>query len=243
MNISPYDYANVILSLIFVSISVFIGIKVVLKYRKYREKTLIYVGIAWIVMVESWMPAVINFIVILITGNSLPIEIMLIIGNIFLPVGILLWMIAFTELVYKKKQKLISGIFIIWGVVFEILFFYFLITNPSILCDLNSPPLDIDYYPFMEIYQILLLVIFISTGIIFALKSFKTEDQEIRLKGKFLILAFLSFLIGALLDITSQTILQLIIARMILMTSSIEFYCGFILPEWIKKICLKKENI
>ena len=118
MNISPYDYANVILSLIFVSISVFIGIKVVLKYRKYRETTLIFVGIAWIVMVESWMPAVTNFIVILITGNSLPIEIMLIIGNIFLPVGILLWMIAFTELAYKKIQKLISSIFIIWGVVF-----------------------------------------------------------------------------------------------------------------------------
>ena len=77
-------------------------------------------------------------------------------------------------------------------------------------------------------------------GILIARESLKSEDREIKLKGRFLLIAFISWTIGALMDAAlDPNIITLTIARLILISSAIEFYCGFLLPERIKKIFLK----
>ncbi|MHA1467605.1 MAG: hypothetical protein ACTSP6_05940, partial [Promethearchaeota archaeon] len=59
---------------------------------------------------------------------------------------------------------------------------------------------------------------------------------EIKLRGKFLMAAFISWTFGAIADaIIPLTVITLPIIRIILITSAIEFYIGFVLPDWIKK--------
>ena len=68
----------------------------------------------------------------------------------------------------------------------------------------------------------------------------KDECQEIKLKGRFLLAAFISWTIGAIMDAALQpNIITLTIARLILISSALEFYTGFLLPEKVKKIFLK----
>ena len=70
----------------------------------------------------------------------------------------------------------------------------------------------------------------------FSVKSIKVDDPEIKWKGKFLLIAWFSFTIGAILDAALPlTEITLIIVRLILISSSIEFYLGFFLPDQLAK--------
>ena len=89
------------------------------------------------------------------------------------------------------------------------------------------------------------------TGFKFARKSIKSENKEVRLKGKLLQFAFIAFTIAALLEKTARSILVgtvfpdptilllsviLVIVRVLLISSAIAFYGGFLLPRWMKEI-------
>jgi hypothetical protein len=81
------------------------------------------------------------------------------------------------------------------------------------------------------------------TGTLFGRKSLRSDNPEIKLKGKLLIIAFWSFFIGAIFEIISHiSIIILIVGRIILISSAIEFYSGFLLPNWMKKLLLSKES-
>ncbi|MFX0073637.1 MAG: hypothetical protein ACFFAO_21375, partial [Candidatus Hermodarchaeota archaeon] len=59
-------------------------------------------------------------------------------------------------------------------------------------------------------------------------------------KGKLLLIAVISFCIGGFLDASMPTTaLTLILFRLLLISSAIEFYWGFILPSWMKNRLLK----
>ena len=87
------------------------------------------------------------------------------------------------------------------------------------------------------------------TGVIFAQKSVKSEDREVRLKGKLLRGAFISFTIAAILDASLGMIFEdptdpllaimVVIIRILLIVSALEFYGGFLLPKWMKEIFTK----
>ncbi|MFX1357754.1 MAG: hypothetical protein ACFFA8_10755, partial [Promethearchaeota archaeon] len=104
-------------------------------------------------------------------------------------------------------------------------------------------PIDADYNLLITLYQFFLVIYMLVTGILFGLASIRDDNPEIRLKSKLLIIAFVSFVIGAVLEILSGiSLLIMIIARLILISSSIEFYGGFMLPTWMKKLFLKKDK-
>jgi hypothetical protein len=82
------------------------------------------------------------------------------------------------------------------------------------------------------------------TGLIFGKESLNSKDTTVNLKGKFLLSAFVLFAIAAALDSiftvqTSYGIILKIIARIMLMVSSILFYIGFIMPERIENWLIK----
>ena len=130
--------------------------------------------------------------------------------------------------------------FIIIGIIMELIFFILLFVDPKLIGEVISP-IDADYNLFITIYQFFLVLYMLITGILFGKASLKVDDAEIRLKGTLLILAFISFVLGAILEILSGlSIVILIIARLILISSSFEFYGGFLLPEWMKKLFLRK---
>lgn len=150
-------------------------------------------------------------------------------------------MVAFTDLLYRDKKKIILLIIGITGIIFEIALFTLLLIDQDLVGTVSSP-VDAEYEFVVTSYQIFLVLLVLVSGILFARESLKSDTPEIKLKGKLLLAAFLSFVIGSILEILSGlSIVLLIIARLLLITSSIEFYGGFILPPWMEKLFVRNK--
>ncbi len=241
MPLEALDFYNGLTALIVVIISVIVGVKLISKYFKFKNREYILVGLTWIFFVEPWWPPTVAFLLILLINETIPLEIYYTIGVIFIPFTLLCWLTAFTDLVYKEKQKIILLIFTVEGIIFEILFFYFLYTNPSVIVE-RVGLIDGEYKSFALIYLFSVLGVFIITCIIFAKESLKIDDPTVKLKAKFLILAIISFTIGTALDgLTPLNIITLFIYRTLVISSAMEFYCGFFLPERVKKLFLREK--
>lgn len=234
------DFINGLLSLIFVAISIFLGIKMILKYFKYKQKNLLYVGITWIIMCEPWWPHATSFLLAVFTGNGLDVRMFYFLAVTFVPIGLTAWLTAFTDFINTDKQKLILGISIIAQIIFEIVFFYFLITDPSVIAHMRTP-VDSENKPFILAYFITVILIFLITGLIFAAKAMRASDPNIKLKGKILLIAVLLYVFGGILDgAIAIEIIALLTSRIMLAFSAVMFYSGFVLPNWLKKIFLKE---
>lgn len=227
-------------SLFFVIISLIVGVLLILKYLRYKQSTFLLVGLTWIGMVSIWYPSAINVIYFSITGSSIPDLLFMGIGMGLIPITTFIWMIAFTGLLYKEKQKIILLIFGILSALFEILFFSFLLTDPSVLGEVVSP-VDATWTLPITLYQIAAILMVLITGILIWRESLKSSDPEVKLKAKLLLAAVFSFVTGCILEIFSDiSIILLIIGRLILISASIEFYLGWILPDWLKNRLLKE---
>ncbi|MBY8989650.1 MAG: hypothetical protein KGD58_02765 [Candidatus Lokiarchaeota archaeon] len=241
MALSFLDTLNGVFSLIFVAISLFVGFIILTRYFKYKERVYFLVGATWVLIASPWWPSSLSFLVALSNGTGITEEAYFLIGNIFVPLAVVLWLLAFTEFLYTEKRKLILIIFTIIGLIFEVLFLTILFLNPDFIGELN-PPVDVNYKSFIMIFLIVFLLIVVVTGFLFANLSLKSKDPEVKLKGKLLVIAYITFSVGALLDssIPLNEIL-IIITRLILILSALCWYGGFLLPKWLKKFLLKKK--
>ncbi len=240
MELSTVEFISGLFSIIIVIISIIVGLKIASKYFEYRQKTFVLVGVTWIGVVTPWYPSSVSFILVLTTGAPLNPELYFILGISLLPFFMIVWLTAFTEFLYKDKQKMILLLFSITAVIFESIFFYFLFADPSQIGELTGP-VNVEYKSFVLFYILFLIVILEMTGILFARESLRSEKPENKLKGKLLILAFLTYAVGGLVDaILPIHIATVVIMRLLVLTSTIEFYWGFYLPEWIEKRISKK---
>ena len=242
MALQPIDYLKGFSSLAFVIVSILVGLTILAKYFSYKQRPFLFVGITWIGISEPWIPSAVSFLSNLFFEQGLSFELYVIIGNIFTPVSMVAWMIAFTDLIYKKRQALLITIYVIIGILFEIVFFYFLFNEPALIggfsaqSDLN---IDIEYHSFVMIYLLFIVANLLITGTIFARNSLKAEQKEVKLKGKFLLIAFWAWCIGAIFDSAIPlNPITLPITRLLLVSSALLFYIGFILPPGIKKLFL-----
>lgn len=242
-NLTEIELINGILSICFASISIFVGAKIVSKYFEYRKKTFLYVGLTWIGLVSMWYASSISVIMILSTGNGISDELYMFIGNGLLSITAFIWMIPFTELVFKKRQKVILILSGIYFGLFELYFIYYLFTNPSVLGEVIGP-VDAFYSPLVTVFHISMIILILVSGTMIGRISLRSTNPEIRLKGKFLIIAAYSFAIGAAFEVISHlSLMILIIGRLILISSAISFYGGWFLPNWMKKPFLKKNRM
>ena len=172
------------------------------------------------------------------TNKGLTPELYFFIGNFFTPFGIIFWIIAFTDLMYKKYQKVIVPVYIIIGLSFEILLIYYIIEDPSVIGELNGI-VDVQYKSFVLIYLLILAVTLIITGILFAKETMKSDDPEVRWRGLFLLIAFILFNISAVLDAGIATnAIYLIIIRILLISSMFLFYSSFNMPKFFKRLLI-----
>ncbi|TXT54182.1 MAG: membrane protein of unknown function [Promethearchaeota archaeon] len=82
------------------------------------------------------------------------------------------------------------------------------------------------------IFPIFVIITALITGIIFSRESIKSSDELAQWKRRFFLIGIFSFTAAVFLDlITSENIVLCVIIRVILITSSIEYYLGFFLPE------------
>ena len=240
MTLSFLDTLNGVFSVIFVAISLLVGFTILSRYFKYKERVYFLVGSTWVLISSPWWPSSLSFLVALSNGVGITEVAYFLIGNLLVPVAVALWLLAFTEFLYTEKRKLILSIFAIIGVIFEVLFLIILFLNPDFIGELNI--VDVNYKSFIMIFLIFFLLIIVVTGFLFANLSLKSEDPEVKLKGKLLVIAYITFSVGALLDSSIPLDEALIIiTRLILIVSAFFWYAGFLLPKWLKKYLLKKK--
>jgi hypothetical protein len=155
-----------------------------------------------------------------------------------IPIAHVTWMFFFTSFFLTKNQKVIVIAFLIEALIFEIVFIYLLILEPSYIAT-REPLISVEWSLFIIIYFLISMLLFLITGITFTLQSFKSDKKETKFKGRFLLIAFISFMIGVIIEIAPVFFdLKYLLSRLIILSAAIEFYIGFTLPNWIKKFFL-----
>ena len=230
----PIPITNGISSLIFVVICLIVGSLILRNYFKFGNRDFLYVGVAWIGLGSPWWPSSMSFLVALFNEVGIADQLYLFIGTFFLLFFILLWLLAIEDLIRFGTKHIIPLIFTIGSIIFEIMFLFLLFTNYTKLGEMVSP-VDVNFTLLIILYQGISLLLFFFTGLIFAIQSLKSKEPSINLKGKFLIIALVSFTIGTVFDILATSPLT----RGVLVISAIIFYFGYILTPGIKKLFIK----
>ena len=223
------------------SISIYVGLRIMSKYFKYRQVDLLFVGFSWITMSTPWFPACVSFILVFIF-NSEPLgpQAYFLIGNILIPPGMVAWIIAITDLFKVKKRKLIVILYTIGNTIYLVFFLYFLFTDYRVIGELRGET-DVLYQNFVSIYLMAGILIVFITGLLFARASLRSDKPDIKLKGKLLLVAFLTFTVGAILDTALPlSFITLPIFRSLEILGAFTFYLGFVLPKWTKNLFLRE---
>lgn len=240
------DYLDVLqgsFTILFMIITITVGVLIFSKYFEHRKRELLLVGIAWICLPFPWIPDVSKFIINLTNisvNNQIMIIVYIITNVIVVPIPILCWLIAITNMLTMKIQtrKVILIIFAVLSAIFEVIVIYYLITDIHQIGTFSGPFL-IRWALYVELTFIIFISVVLITGILFARESIRSDNPEIKLKGKFLLAAFISLSIGGILDVMFTDVITNVASRLILMMTSILFYFGLMLPEKIKEILLK----
>ncbi len=240
VELTQLEFLQGIFTLIFVSIAIILGSKISLKYFKLKRRELYLVGLTLILMITPYVYTVIDFLTILLTGVSAPVEIIYL-GIALVAFASLTWLILITDLLYKEKQKIILGLIIVQLVVFEIFLIYAILVQPTLILI----PYGSRYYreaPILIYYYIVSMLIFLISGFFFARGTLKSDNKEVQLKGRFILIALITYVIGAILDIAFEaTAFTETLARLVQISSFTEFYIGFALPDFIKKSLIKED--
>jgi len=244
IQLETIDYVQGISTIIFILICLILGSIIILKYFITKNKGILYAGFSIISLPLPWLSHVTSFLMLLILNIDLNAEIQISIAVLTVPIPLYFWSFTLSNLLEIRKILRNFGLVIasIAIFIFDIFFFYFLFNNPKFL-GIKYSPCYIEYSPFIQIYFCSAILILIISGIIFLNFTIKADNRESKLRGFFFSIAFFSLALGSILDtaihLGSIPILVWIV-RIILVSSAIEFYIGFILPEWAQKLFLKE---
>ncbi len=243
LDFSRFQLLQGVLGLIWVIIAVIVGLRILLKSNKLKRRDLIGFGLTYICVSPAWWGTAIQFLSVGFFSLEIQEIAYLFIANLFIPLGLIPWIYAFSTTIipYRRKEALaiISVIAIIWELT---LIFLLISDNVHFVGELNQDNiLDFSYGSIMRYFIIGGILIFLLTGAYFSYQSMKLDNPEIKWKGRFLLAGWISFAIGAALDafIKGHTEFSLIITRVILISSAIEYYLGFFLPSKLKEILIR----
>ncbi len=237
MALELIDILNGTFGLIAITVSAYFAIVIGSKYFKLKRKEFLLMALVAIILTEPWWPHSVAFIYALATGSDKGLipEVYFMIGNVLIPAGIFFWLWIFSELTYKDKQKQLLLFGLIYAVIFEIIFFTMLFTNPLLIGQLKGP-IHVKYN-YGLIALLLSGVIIVSiTSVMFCLQSLKSSTPDIRIRGKFILIGVVALLFGAILEgLLSEIFAFLIISRLLIVLSGFLFYVAFIKPQWVRK--------
>ena len=241
MILEPLVFLNGILSTITVAIGAIVGLIIASKYFKYKRKEFMFIGLAIAGAYQPWWPTAVGFFSILFFNRPITPTEYFIITTVCIPFFIVLWMIAMSDMLNLSNKKVLPITFLIISVIGSLYVFIFAIIEPKQIGTLTGY-FDAEYEIITMLYLLFMLLSIVVTGILFSVQSLKSDNPEIRLKGKILISAFICYLVGGFMDAGTihLTELTLIIARSILIISAILFYLGTLLPKYVKKLFLRE---
>ena len=181
-----------IFSLIFTIITLIIAIKIALKYIEYKKIEFILVGLAFIGLAMPWVAVAFKFLLIIIANIILSNEIFFIINLGIVSFTAICWVAAMMRLMVVKEriQKTILIICIIMAILFEIIFLHMVFTDTALIGTFTGT-LQLEFTLFISLFILIITVIFEIPGLLFVRESLKSENPEIKLKAKFLLIGFL----------------------------------------------------
>ena len=235
-------------SLIFVIFSITIGIKIFINYfivkKKIgtKRKEFISVGLTWVFLSSAWWGGGFCFLSVLLFQYAFETPLYIFLSISFIPFALIFWLYSFFHLFLKKKLGLKKNnslyaalicCLIYWIFLIILLFYDYTLVGTYTLFQTRPALLPL-------IFEIVAIFIAVITGCIFASQSMISDDKRIVWKGRFLLLGFLLFTIGAFLEvIISLNPIGLILVRLILIISAFCYYLGFLLPKFIEKWLIK----
>jgi len=223
-----------IFSILLVAVFIIVGVKIMSKYSETSDKIYLLTGFGWLGISEPWWPSAVGFLIALSFGVELTLATYLILNNSLLPIFLCAWLIAITEMMNINRRNLLVLVYAAIAACLEAIMLYFIFTDISMAGKYNSP-VDIDFGPATIIHLIYNLLVFMISGFWLTINTLRLKDSENRLRGKFLLIAFLLFLVGAILEM----IIFNPINRTIVLLAAIIFYIGFTMPEKIKNKIIK----
>ncbi|TXT59658.1 MAG: conserved membrane protein of unknown function [Promethearchaeota archaeon] len=238
-DLSDLELIRGIFSLLFVVITVIIGIRIILKYFRSKNKTFITVGLAYIFLTSSWWQSAFNFLSLWLLDMPINTYATLFIVNGLIAPAILCWIYSFTMLLYENKKNEILIPFIIVFGAYEVLLIIFLFVEPSLVGTIGANYI-VSRSVITLLFAIIAALIALITGSILSYDALRSTEPKIQWKGRFLLIAFIFFTIGAILDSFSWTSLFLVIfIKILLIISVISYYFGFFLPKKLANLLIK----
>lgn len=242
ITLTPFEFLYGALTFIAVIISVLLGILIAFKYLKFKKIDFILVGLTWIFLVSPYWSDAIQFIATTLVGVELNPNLYYFIANAFIAPIHIIWIYAIADFLFPRQKKILVGLFSIEAVTFETIFLILFFINPALIGDQKSY-FVVEWAIWIQIYLLISIALFLITGFLFARQSLKAKAKDLKLKGVFLIIAFLCFTVAAIIDVIgadTPTELTIFLARTFLIISSICFYIGFIMPRFIKEMFIKE---
>ena len=243
----PLEMIQGIFSTIFVGITIYIGLIFISKYFQHKNRNLYLFGLFWIGAATFFI--------------AIPLQLFLIPFNITtpdhsyhftmfvpLPIITLFWLMATSDLLSLKNRIFWLRIFATLVIAYEILFFTLFFIEPHLVAT-RSGFFYMEMTPFGIFFVLSLCAFILIPAIAVGHTSMDSKDQEIRMKGRLIIISILLFGCGALLDIFIPPLeldlvikaIVTIIARILMSSSGILFYIAFFFPNWSRKILFRKK--
>lgn len=213
------------------------------KYHKIKNKTLLYTGLSSFGLATAWAGVAMNFISIIFFNVTLSMELYFLVHGAYLPISNYFWVMTALSLSNKKsyvrkRVAIISGIFYM---LLEIIYVMIIFTDTTILgTPINE--IQVDYAPFGELFLLYCLVMMTILGFWMAKQALKSSERKIKLKGKLLLGSFILFAFSAVLEIMIPIIPIIALARILVIICAFLFYGGFVLPKWMEKLFLRKNE-
>jgi hypothetical protein len=222
------------ISFIFVVISILIGIRMMLQYFTYKKKEYITTGITWVFLSSAWWGGAFSFMSYVLFDVRFEAELYLFIGNFFIPIALITWIYSFVTLAYPKYKKKLLYPYTIVSIAFMVFIVIALFIDYRLIGRLEDS-FNSTHSNYSLAFVFFALASVLITGIAFARQALSSIEPTIVWKGRFLLLAFLIFIPGALLDAIVPPIpILLILIKVFLVISGILYNFGFFLPKVIE---------
>ena len=240
--LSPFEALYGALTFAAVIISLVLGILIALKYFKFKKIDFLLVGLTWIFLVSPYWSDAIQFFIIMLFDMEINPALYYFIANAFIAPIHIVWIYAISDFLFPRRKKALVSIFSIEAIAFEAVFLLLFFLDPALIGDQKSY-FVVEWAIWIQIYLLVSIALFLITGFLFARRSLKSQAKDVKLKGKFLIVAFLCFTVAAVIDVIGAETpneLTIFLARTFLIVSSISFYIGFIMPGFIKRLFIRE---
>ena len=225
------------LGLVIFIIYFIVGLRVALIYRKQKQKEYLTMGIALSIM-SGYTVHAISFLTIALFDFMFDLFTFFLITLTLALIAVNCWIYTFSTTIYPNQRKIIVSCYLTVSAILEIFLIYFLLTDIDIVgIQLGKFDLQINLYGLIFV-GFALLSHMIPIGI-FSFKTIRLGKPELKLRGIFILIGGISFVLGLIIEMRTTSIPIIILARIIIISGAIEYYIGWVLPKPIVKLLVK----